>query len=79
MGKPVILLGPSFYDQLDVAYTPEHLAEAHRLLRSDLPPKGAGNAARAANYFLKGYDQVAFLGHNGRTVFPIDGFFDLLE
>ena len=51
-GKPVVLLGPSFYFFLDVAYTPREKPEAIRLLKTPvLPAKDKENALKYA-YFL---------------------------
>ena len=51
-GKPVVLLGPSFYYFLDVAYAPDSKQDSIRLLTTDdLPPKDRDNALKYA-YFL---------------------------
>lgn len=50
MRKPSVILGPSFYDELDVSYTPASVEELNHLLREDLPAKDPTNAARWASY-----------------------------
>lgn len=61
MGKPVIMLGPSFYDQLDVAYTPDSIDSFTDLLGRDLAPKERTNAAKMAHYELSDCDPMDHL------------------
>lgn len=67
-GKVVIMLGPSFFDELDVAYTPRTLEEFNSLLRMDLTPKSPENAARFAHYQEFDYDRLQYVQHTGRTM-----------
>ena len=73
MGRPAIMLGPSFYDALDIAYTPGSMEETHQLLRSKLSPKDRTNCARWATFVETDWDDLPRLHHNGRT-FVSDGF-----
>ena len=61
MRKPVILLGPSFYDEIDVSYTPATIEEAHQLVRKQLACKDRANAARFASYFLTDGDSLRYV------------------
>ncbi|MCA9086621.1 MAG: hypothetical protein KDA81_21335 [Planctomycetaceae bacterium] len=70
MGKPAIMLGPSFYDQLDVAYTPGSVDEFLQLLRQDLVPRPAQNAARLAVYQECDGNPMTYVGHDGRKMVP---------
>lgn len=70
MGKPSIMLGPSFYDQLDVSYNPATMEEFLTLLRKDLTPRPATNAARLAIYQECDGDPMHYIGHNGKTMVP---------
>lgn len=38
-GKPVILIGPAYYEDLDACYKPKDASDLFRLLTSDLQPK----------------------------------------
>ncbi|EMI41814.1 hypothetical protein [Rhodopirellula sp. SWK7] len=49
-GKSVIMLGPSYFDELDVSHNPETCEEFVELLAQDLPAKDRQNAARFAYY-----------------------------
>lgn len=61
-GKPVIMIGPSFYDQLDIGYAPADERELSSLLaRTDLAAKSRDNAARLAHYFLKEGDEMKYV------------------
>lgn len=61
MGKPVVLLGPSFFDELEVAYTPQTAQEALEIFASPLSPKPRENAARAAHYMAFAGDDLAYV------------------
>ena len=61
MGRPVILLGPSFFDELGVAYTPTTIPVASELLRQDLTPKDRTGAAQFASYALKDGDTLKYI------------------
>ncbi len=69
-GKPAIMLGPSFYDQLDVGYTPSSMEEFLSLLREDLSPRPADNAACIAVYSERESDQMRYVDHNGKRMVP---------
>ncbi|MEX1027531.1 MAG: hypothetical protein WD049_05925 [Candidatus Paceibacterota bacterium] len=69
-GKPVILLGPSFYDQLDVADTPASPEAFYELLGQELTPKDRTNAARVAKHFLCDDNPMAFLNCIGGKITP---------
>ncbi|MEZ6086941.1 MAG: hypothetical protein R3C05_02690 [Pirellulaceae bacterium] len=61
-GKPVIMIGPSFYDRLDVGYTPTDEDELQQLLDiPNLAVKDRQNAARLAHYLLKDGDQMKYI------------------
>jgi hypothetical protein len=67
MEKPAIQLGPSFYDQLDISYTPSTVEEFFDLLRQDhLKPGNRENAARFAYFELEDFDEIRHLEINGR-------------
>lgn len=68
-GKPVILLGKSFYFYRDVAYVPSAKEEIQNLLESELEPKQKMNAIRFGYYFLKGGEKTKYFHHtNGEKV-----------
>ncbi len=68
-GKPVVLLGPSFFDSLDVAYTPADLDGFLQLMAEELSSKSRENAARAANYMLFDHDPMKYIRNvNGKLV-----------
>ncbi|MEO1984676.1 MAG: hypothetical protein ABGZ24_29520, partial [Fuerstiella sp.] len=70
MGKPAIMLGPSFFDQLDISYNPSTSVEFLRLLGQDLAPKDPQNAARVASFEVFDFDPMRYVGHNGKTLVP---------
>lgn len=49
-GKPVILLGGSFYLHLDIAYYPKSLEELDQFIIKDLTPKSKIGALKYANF-----------------------------
>lgn len=49
-GKSVIMLGPSYFDELDISHNPATCDEFVELLRGEVPPKDRENAARFAYY-----------------------------
>lgn len=69
-GKPAILLGPSFYDQLEVADTPASPEEFYELLGKELQSKDRTNAARVAQYFLRDDDPLELLECTGGKMRP---------
>ncbi|MEM9366188.1 MAG: hypothetical protein AAGD07_09335 [Planctomycetota bacterium] len=58
-GRPVIQLGPSFYDQLGFSETPETLEDFLELLNHDLSAKPIEPVVRFANYEVTGFDEIA--------------------
>ena len=67
-GKIAIMLGPSFFDELNVAYTPHSIKELNALLRKDLSPKSPENAARFAYFQEYDHDRLQYVQHTGRTM-----------
>ncbi len=62
VGKPTIMLGPSFYDELDIAFTPEDVDGFWELLQRDhLPAKDRTGAARLAYYLMRDGDDLKYL------------------
>ncbi|MCH2200468.1 MAG: hypothetical protein MK102_00750 [Fuerstiella sp.] len=70
MGKPTIMLGPSFYDQLDVSLNPSTMDEFLMALRDDLLPRPAENAAALPMYLEHdcNRDPLRYVGHNGKRM-----------
>jgi hypothetical protein len=48
--KPVVMLGPSYFDELEVSYHPASIDEFAELLRGDLHANLRGSAARVADH-----------------------------
>lgn len=69
-GKPAVLLGPSFYDQLDVGYTPASMSEFLSMIRTDLQPRPAENAACLAVYHECEFNTMTYVGHDGQRMVP---------
>ena len=67
-GKPVITLGPSFFDQLNVAHTPRTVDDFVKLLREPLQPKPRDNAARYAWFREYDVNPLKYIQHTGRTM-----------
>jgi hypothetical protein len=67
-GKPVITLGPSYFDQLQVAYTPATVDEFVALLRQPLFPMNRENAARYAWFREYDINPLRYVEHTGRTM-----------
>ncbi len=69
MGKPAIQLGPSFYDELDISYTPRTLDECFAVLEQpELQVGNRENAARFAYFELHDHDPIRHLEiANGRN------------
>jgi hypothetical protein len=72
-GKPVIMLGPSYFDELDVSYTPASCGEFVELLGRELVPKNRENAARFAYYHEFDHNPLRYVKFNGKTLVA-DGF-----
>ncbi len=53
-GKPVILLGKSFYFRMNIAYKPSTKAEIKKLLISNLEPKDKIDALKFGFYYTEG-------------------------
>ncbi|MEM9366193.1 MAG: hypothetical protein AAGD07_09360 [Planctomycetota bacterium] len=70
MGKPSVILGPSYYDGLDVAYVPNSIDQLCDLLKQDLPAKSRDNAARWATYATNDGDDFAYIDYDGRNIHP---------
>ncbi|MEZ6060290.1 MAG: hypothetical protein R3C19_08020 [Planctomycetaceae bacterium] len=68
--KPVIALGPSFYDQLNVSHNPQTMDEFLNMLGQDLPALDPTNAARLAVFAESDSDDMRYLDYNGRTIVP---------
>ena len=68
MRKPVIMLGPSFFDQLDISYNPATCDEFIQLLAENLAPKDRQNAARVANFEEFDFDPLRYVEFNGKTM-----------
>jgi len=67
MGKVAIQLGPSFYDNLNISYTPDSMeAFLDLLARRDLQPGDRTNAARFAYFSLFEHDEIRHLEIQGR-------------
>ncbi|SMP47712.1 Capsule polysaccharide biosynthesis protein [Neorhodopirellula lusitana] len=73
MGKPSIILGPSYYDGLDVSYVPTSVEELDQCIKADLPPKSRDNAARFAVYAQRDGDDFEYLLYDGKNLQP-NGF-----
>lgn len=68
-GKPSIMLGPSFYDSLGVAYMPPNVDEFWRLLERDhLEPKDRRGAAQLAYYVLNDGDDMKYIHTESRKL-----------
>ncbi len=65
-GKATVMLGPSRYDQLDVAETPKTLEEFLELLGGEIAPKDRTNVARLAYYWVHDSDPFKYLDCSDR-------------
>lgn len=70
MGKPVIMLGPGYFDELNVAFTPRNQQEFNDLLLRDLPPGDRTNAARFAWYQEFDSDPLHYVRNDGGRLVP---------
>ena len=68
MNKPVIMLGPSFFDELDVSYNPTSIEEFLEILPQSLSPKDRDNAARFACYHELDSDPMKYVRFDGKTI-----------
>lgn len=71
MGKPVFQLGPSYFDQLGISYTPADLDQFLSELEGPLEPFSKENAARYAVYETLDYDTLDFLDTENDQTIPI--------
>ena len=69
-GKPAILLGPSFYDQLEVAETPQTPEAFYELLGQPIEPRDRANAARMATFKQCDYDPLSYFECSNGKVKP---------
>ncbi len=67
-GKPVIMLGPSYFDELDVSYNPQTAEKFAALLQQSLTAKDRTNAARFACYQEFDSDPLRYIRHDGRRL-----------
>ncbi len=70
-GKATVMLGPSRYDQLDVAETPKTLEEFLELLGGEIAPKDRTNVARLAYYWVHDSDPFKYLDCSDGKVRPL--------
>ncbi|MCG8449792.1 MAG: hypothetical protein MI725_09460 [Pirellulales bacterium] len=70
-GKPVVQLGPSFFDQLDISYTPKNTQEFLQLLGSDMQAWPVEAAAQFANYDLNDVDELRYLDYSSGAERPV--------
>lgn len=67
-GKPVVQLGPSFFDQLNISETPRTVQEFLQLLGTELQPHDRDSAARFARYETSDFDSLRYLDcQNGKA------------
>ncbi|MCA9065359.1 MAG: hypothetical protein KDA96_19960 [Planctomycetaceae bacterium] len=59
--KAVVQLGPSFFDQLQISYTPKTTEEFLQILAGPLKPHSAESAARFAAYETRDFDELQYL------------------
>ncbi|MCA9065117.1 MAG: hypothetical protein KDA96_18740 [Planctomycetaceae bacterium] len=69
--KPVIQLGPSFFDQLHISYTPQTLDEFLEILSGPLQPHSAEPAARFATYETLDFDELQYLVCDASMTRPV--------
>ena len=71
LGKPVILLGKSFYYNSTVAYVPTTIKELKTFLNSDLAPLSTQDALKFGFFYLKGGQKAKYYyeKHIGEGVF----------
>ena len=70
-GKIVMQLGPSFFDQLDISYTPESTEEFLELLGSELHPWPVEAAVQFAHYDLYDFDELQYLDYSSGDGRPV--------
>ena len=70
-GKAVVQLGPSFFDQLGISYTPETTEEFLQLLGTDLQQWPREAAIQYGHYDLKDYDTLRFLDYSNGEAQPV--------
>ena len=67
-GKSVIMLGPSYFDELDVSYNPQSCEEFVDLLGQELSPRNRENAARFASYQERDGNALRYVNHDGGRI-----------
>ena len=70
-GRPTIMLGPSFFDQLGIALSPATMQQFLELLAGEVPVSDRTNAARAAAFWLADNDPLPNLQGSGNRMTPI--------
>ena len=70
-GKSVVQLGPSFFDQLDISYTPESVYEFLQLLGVDMQAWSTETAAQFANYDMYDFDELRYLDYSSGDSQPV--------
>lgn len=73
MGKPVIELGPSYFDHLNISYTPSDTIGFLDLLGQDLQARDAAPAARFANYELNDFDEFQYYSDDDPSRYEAHG------
>ena len=69
--KAVIQLGPSFFDQLNISYTPGTTKEFLTLLGDDLQAWPIESAVRFAHYDLYDFDEISYLDYSSGEGKPV--------
>ena len=69
--KPVIEMGPSYFSELGISWTPDSVEEFLELLRADLKPKPTEPALRFANYELNDFDNLPDLDFESGHGVPV--------
>ncbi|HCK41995.1 MAG TPA: hypothetical protein DHW22_10215 [Planctomycetaceae bacterium] len=70
-GKAVVQLGPSFFDQLDISYTPGSLDEFITLLGTNTKPWPNDAAVQFANYDMNDFDELRYLDYSAGEEKPV--------
>ena len=70
MEKPVIMLGPSRFDELEISHNPQTVDEFVAMLRRDLQPGNRDNAARFAHYEEFDQDELQYVRYTGSNMVP---------
>ncbi|MCH2114548.1 MAG: hypothetical protein MK171_06530 [Pirellulales bacterium] len=70
-GKAVVQLGPSFFDELGISYTPKSTSEFLQLLGTNLKASPRRGAAQFANYDMNDFDDLKYLEYSSGAGKPI--------